>query len=191
MTKALRHQASEMEITTSMRRVMRLPCSALSGCVLLLALTVLLVAWALRSSAPKPLLLTDAQLAALRLDPHVAYYVGTRYKELPSGSVLRRLPRHMAFGILSAYFCVAQDDYAQTVARHLPVRVSETPPTVVSGLHVAADHLFQCQIQDIPVKHIELLMDYGKAPLRFPVIAISPNEKNSFPTGMLGKNATP
>lgn len=117
---------------------------------------------------------TDEQRTLLIADPHLGFYSARLYDSLGSGHVLRRLPRYQAITIISAYLHVFPDSYGQTVARHLPFRVSMTPPEYDVGLDSAARRLFAMPIRDIPLDQLATLIKYSARPAQHPLATSMP-----------------
>ncbi len=105
----------------------------------------------------------------LAADPHIEFYAGRRYEELHSHRPFRRLPQYAVVWIVSAYFKVARDEYAQTVARHIPFRAAISPQSFDHGLQKAADRLFHKPLARVTDEELDRLMRFSVRPAKYPL----------------------
>ena len=121
---------------------------------------------ALGFSAPKRLPLTPQQTQLLAGDRVALFYSARRYEEL---SRRRGYVREIGILVIGLYFTVARDDYAQTVARNIPFRVSQSPAIFDHGLQKASERLFRKPLASITEDELERLMRFSEHPVKHPL----------------------
>ncbi|HEY1081542.1 MAG TPA: hypothetical protein VGE29_04730 [Prosthecobacter sp.] len=82
---------------------------------------------------------------------------------------MRRLPRHIGIAAVGYYYLqLSPSAYAQTVARHIPFRVSHLNHDCDHGLLAAAAQVFHKPLSHISDAELSQLMKCSAAPSRFP-----------------------
>lgn len=138
--------------------------------MLLLVGNIAVIFFSLYSAAMEHRLeFTGEQRALLIADPHRHFYSARLYERLSRGNVLHRLPRYHAIALISGYFVLFPDSYCQTVARHLPFRVTLTPLECDIGLDSAARKLFAVPVQEVSADQLKRLIAYSVCPSRHPL----------------------
>lgn len=122
----------------------------------------------LTAGSPEEVPLSERQTQILAGEPNRLFYSARRWEELHHWHPLKLLPRYIGVAIVGYGLRLSPTAYSQTVARHIPFRVSNLNQDCDCGIFAAAAQIFHKPLNLISDAELSRLMERSVAPARFP-----------------------